>query len=390
MFSSRLGGDFATNTLLDALAAKRAAGVEIIDLTESNPTRAGFTYDETGILNALARPATLLYEPSPRGLPAARQAVADYYRDRDRIVHPDSIFLTASTSEAYSYLFKLLADPGDEVLAPQPSYPLFDFLAALDSARLIPYPLNYDEAAGWRINFERLQAAIDSRTRAIVVVNPNNPTGSFLKRRELAELNALCAGRNLALIVDEVFSDYGRGEDADRVQTTVGNEGCLTFALGGLSKIAGLPQVKLGWIQISGPAAMAAEAAARLEFIADTYLSVSAPAQHAAPALLANRQPIQKQIAARVDGNYDWLKRECGAGGPRLLDREGGWYAALEFRDSVSDDERAGTLLELDDVFAHPGYFYDFSHEGFLVLSLLTPVEQFQTGVARILRRWGG
>ena len=390
MFSSRLNWDAPPNPLLQSLAAKRAAGVEILDLTESNPTRAGFTYDERDILNTIARPQSLLYEPSPRGLPSARQAVADYYRDRGRVIAPDSIFLTASTSEAYGHLFKLLADPGDEILVPQPGYPLFDFLSALDSVRQIYYPLSYDDALGWQINFERLRAAIGPRTRAIVVVNPNNPAGNYLKQRELAELNTLCAGRRLALIVDEVFSDYSHGADSQRVETAVGNEGALTFVLSGLSKIAGLPQMKLGWIQIGGPEPLVAAACARLEFIADTYLSVSASIQHAAPILLASRRHIQQQITSRIDGNYGWLNQQCAQSSKRqVLNREGGWYAVLEFHDSVSDDERVNQLLELDSVFVHPGYFYDFIREGYLVLSLITPTVTFRTGIERILSRWG-
>lgn len=389
MFSSRLNWDAPPNPLLQSLAAKRAAGVEILDLTESNPTRAGFTYDGREILNALAHSQSLLYEPSPRGLPTARQAVADYYHDRGRVIDPDSIFLTASTSEAYGHLFKLLANPGDEILVPRPGYPLFDFLSALESVQQIYYPLGYDDALGWQINFERLRAAIGPRTRAIVVVNPNNPAGNYLKQRELAELNTLCAGRRLALIVDEVFSDYGHGEDSQRVETAVGSEGALTFVLSGLSKIAALPQMKLGWIQIGGPEPLVAAACARLEFIADTYLSVSVPIQHAAPTLLANRRHIQRQITTRINDNFGWLRQQCSQSRKcHALSREGGWYAVLEFHDPASDDERVSQLLDLDHVFVHPGYFYDFAREGYLVLSLLTPTEVFQSGVERILRRW--
>ena len=388
MFSSRLNWDAPPNPLLQSLAAKRAAGAEILDLTESNPTRAGFDYSQLDLPTVLAHPDATRYQPSPRGLLAAREAIAGYYRGQR--VHPDSIFLTASTSEAYSFLFKLLCNPGDEILVPQPGYPLFDFLSALDSVRQIYYPLSYDDALGWQINFERLRAAIGPRTRAIVVVNPNNPAGNYLKQRELAELNTLCTGRRLALIVDEVFSDYSHGADSQRVETAVGNEGALTFVLSGLSKIAGLPQMKLGWIQIGGPEPLVAAACARLEFIADTYLSVSASIQHAAPILLASRRHIQQQITSRIDGNYGWLNQQCAQSSKRqVLNREGGWYAVLEFHDSVSDDERVNQLLELDSVFVHPGYFYDFTREGYLVLSLITPTVTFRTGIERILSRWG-
>ncbi|MBM4423830.1 MAG: pyridoxal phosphate-dependent aminotransferase [Chloroflexi bacterium] len=385
MFSSRLHWNLTPNQLLETLAAKRAAGIDILDLTESNPTRAGFVYDDTEILRALAQPKSLLYQPSPRGLPAARAAVADYYRDRGREIDPDSIFLAASTSEAYGWLFKLLADPGDEILVPQPGYPLFDFLTALESVRQIPYPLRYDDSAGWQINFERLQAAIGPRTRAIVAVNPNNPAGVFLKQRELAALNALCAERRLALIVDEVFSDYGCGKDEARVETTAGNEGALTFVLSGLSKVAGLPQVKLGWIQISGPQTVAAESASRLEFIADAYLSASASVQHAAPILLASRSSIQQQIIERLDSNHRWLETRARASLRRVLKREGGWYAVMDFADSVADSDRAQRWLEEFNVFVHPGYFYDFAREGFAVVSLLTPPQTFMAGIQRLL-----
>jgi hypothetical protein len=388
MFSSRLHWDSPPNPLLELLAAKRAAGIEILDLTESNPTRAGLDYSGLDLSAALAQPGSAVYQPSPRGLPITRGAVAGYYRDKGCNVDPDSIFLTASTSEAYSFLFKLLCDPGDEILVPKPGYPLFDFLTALDSVRPIVYPLQYAE--GWRFNFERLEASLGPRARAIVVVSPHNPTGHCLKTHERDRLHALCAERNLALIVDEVFLDYAPHAKADRAGTMVGNNEALTFVVSGLSKIAALPQLKLGWIQISGPEQIARQAAARLEFIADTYLSVSAPAQLAAPFLFARRNQIQWQIKDRLEANYRWLADVC-AQTPhcRALIREGGWYAVIHFDDSTPDDERALALLEEDNVFVHPGYFYDFEREGFVVLSLLTPVEMFRAGTQRMLGRWG-
>ncbi|MEK7328729.1 MAG: pyridoxal phosphate-dependent aminotransferase, partial [Chloroflexota bacterium] len=258
MFSSRVSWELTPNRLIETLKAKRAAGVEVLDLTESNPTRAGFNYDASEILSALAQPQSMLYEPSPRGLPAARLAITNYYLHHHKTTHPDSVFLTASTSEAYSHLFKLLAEPGDEVLVPKPSYPLLDFLTTLDSIQSIQYPLKYDAERGWQIDLEALHNLISDKTKAIVVVSPNNPPGSYLKTNELAELNALCAKNSLALIVDEVFADYRYQARADQVETAVGNDGALTFALSGLSKIVGLPQVKLGWIQVSGPASLVA------------------------------------------------------------------------------------------------------------------------------------
>ena len=397
LFSSRFSHDLTPNRLLAALDAKKSAGVDILDLTESNPTRAGFTYDEAGILRALANPEAMRYQPTPHGLRSARQAVADYYRSRGQPVNPDSIFLAASTSESYAYLFKLLTDPGDEILLPQPSYPLFDFLTELEAARPTRYALEYDGRVGWRIDFDSLRAAIGDKTAAIVVVNPNNPTGSYLKTDELAKLNRLCVERDLALIVDEVFWDYAdSGADfpvrpglwPGKPATTVGNDDALTFVVSGLSKIAGLPQVKLGWIQVNGPAALAAEAQGRLEFIADTYLSVSAPAQHAAATLLTGRAAIQTQITARIESNYDYLRAQCvNSDTCRVLIREGGWYAVLEIPDAISDDDAAYQLLERDDVFTHPGYFFDFDKHNVLVVSLLTSRTVFEDGIARMIRR---
>jgi aspartate/methionine/tyrosine aminotransferase len=387
VFSSRLPWEAPPNPLYDLLAQKRAQGVEILDLTESNPTRAGFAYDAPALLAGLADPAGLVYEPSPRGLPAARAAVAAYYGERGRVVDRDSIFLTASTSEAYSFLFRVLADPGSEMLVPRPSYPLLDTLAALDSVRLNAYLLRYEAGQGWRIDFESLRAGLTPRTRAIAVVNPNNPTGSYLKPDELAGLNAICAERGLALIVDEVFSDYAARDlpEAAVGRTTAGNSAALTFVLSGLSKVLGLPQVKLGWIQVSGPAPLREQALARLEFVADAYLSVSASIQHAAPALLARRSRIQEQIAGRLAENQRWLEAICaGLRYARVLIREGGWYAVLQF-DPTPADLEALDLLERDNVLCQPGYLYDFEDEHALVLSLLTPPADFRDGVTRIL-----
>jgi len=268
MFSSRLHWDLRPNRLAQVLGALRRQGTEIIDLTESNPTRAGFSYPEELILSALRDPGALVYDPAPAGMLAARAIVADYYSARGLVVDPARIFLTASTSESYGWLFKLLADAGDEVLVPRPSYPLFEFLAQMELARVIQYPLVYHDR--WTIDLDALVLAISERTRAIVLVNPNNPTGSFVKRRELEHLIELCTERGLALISDEVFADYRFGPDPERVPSLTGIDRALTFCLSGLSKISGLPQMKLGWIVIDGPAAMRSEALERLELIADT------------------------------------------------------------------------------------------------------------------------
>jgi alanine-synthesizing transaminase len=378
-FSSRLPWDAPTNPLLAALAAKRADGQTILDLTETNPTRA---FNLSAFLQPifLAQPEASVYNPSPRGLPSARAAIADYYRSHGHMVDPETLFLTASTSEAYSYLFKLLCNPGDEILAPQPSYPLLDFLTGLDSVTPVYYRLRYDDTTGWRINFDYLHQVISHLTRAIVVVNPNNPTGSYLHSTDLKALNALCTQHNLALIVDEVFLDYG---DAS-AKTVVGNTGAPTFVLSGLSKIVAAPQIKLGWIQVSGRNEDIQQSIAHLDFIADTYLSASTPAQLTAPALLDQRTVIQQTIIERLQRNEAWLRAQP-APHCRILPRDGGWCLILEFNDTLSDDERALQLLERHNVFIHPGYFYDFAREGYVVLSLLTPEDIFQAGVAKLL-----
>lgn len=381
MFSSRLDWAVGPNPLSRLLDRKRSAGAAILDLTESNPTAAGFAYDSERVLAALADPRSMRYEPAPAGIIAARAAISEYYSSR---IPVDRILLTASTSEAYGFLFKLLANPGDEVLVPRPSYPLFDFLAALDSVRVVQYPLVYH--GGWAIDFEALASRITTRTRAIVTVNPNNPTGSFLKKAELAELAALCRRHELAIISDEVFSDYSFEDDPARVRSPMEVEDVLTFCLSGLSKVAGLPQLKLGWMVVSGPEPMREQALDRLEFIADTYLSVGAGVQWAAASLLASREEIQTQILARARRNLALLRNQIGADSPwQVLDVEGGWYAVIQAPRIHTEEDWVLTLLERDNVLVQPGFFYDFENEAFLVLSLLTPSEIFGEGVRRIL-----
>ena len=382
-FSSRLDWAVGPNPLTRLLHDKRSSGAAILDLTESNPTAAGLAYRPDLVLEALADPRAMLYEPAPAGIMSARVAVSGYYSGR---VPPERILLTSSTSEAYGWLFKLLADPGDEVLTPRPSYPLFDFLAGLDSVRVVQYPLVYHN--GWSIDFDALAARITPRTRAIVTVNPNNPTGSFLKRAELDTLVALCRQHDLAIVSDEVFSDYGFRADPERVRSLTEVEDVLTFSLSGLSKVAGLPQLKLGWIVTSGPAALREQTFQRLELIADTYLSVGAPVQWAATALLASSEEIQQQILARVARNLATLLRYIGADSPwRALDVEGGWYAVIQAPRIHTEEDWVLTLLEQENVLVQPGFFYDFESEAFLVLSLLTPPEIFAEGVRRIIGR---
>jgi aspartate/methionine/tyrosine aminotransferase len=322
------------------------------------------------LLEPLAGFEALSYEPDPKGTPHAREAVAAYYRSRGVDVRLDRILLTASTSEAYAYLFKLLADSGDEVLVPRPSYPLFEFLAALESVVVRQYPLRYDGA--WHVDFAALESLINSRTRALVVVNPNNPTGSFLKREELERLEALCAARDIAILSDEVFSDYEHGYDRRRVRTLVGDRHVLTFSMSGLSKIAGLPQLKLGWIVVSGPKAQ--EAYERLEWIADTFLSVSTPVQVALPSLLH----VHEGIKARVAENLPLVREHS-------LHVEGGWYTVMQVPRTRTEEDWALTLLAEHDVLVQPGFFYDFESEAYLVLSLLTEPATFREGTRRIL-----
>jgi alanine-synthesizing transaminase len=382
MFSSRLQWDLRPNRLSALLESKRRSGARILDLTESNPTRAGFTYPAAEILEALADKRSLLYDPLPLGSPEARAAVSAYYRERGREAPPGRIAITTSTSESYAWLFKLLADPGDEVLAPRPSYPLFEFLAKLESVRIVQYPLAYH--GSWSIDFEALERKLTSRTRAIVLVNPNNPTGSFLKKHELARLSALCAGTRTPIVSDEVFSDYAFGPDPERVETLVDTGEALTFSLSGLSKIAGLPQVKLGWIAASGPGA--AEAMERLELIADTYLSTGTPVQHALPRLIETGRALRRQIARRTCGNLDALRAAVAPGSAcAVLGVEGGWYAILRVPRTRSEEEWTLELLSRENVLVQPGFFFDFESEAYLVLSLLTPAETFREGIARLL-----
>ncbi len=385
MFSARLHWDLRPNSIARLVAAKRASGARVLDLTESNPTNAGLAMPADAILSAFAHPEMLTYSPDPAGLLAAREAVAGHYVDIQHVnIHPDRILLTTSTSEAYSFLFKLLTDPGDEVLAPQPSYPLFDFLAGLELVNVVRYPLAYHGA--WGIDFEELAARAGPKTRAIVLVNPNNPTGSFLHRAELAPLMQFCRERKIAIISDEVFSDYALREDDRLVRSLRSCTDVLTFCLSGLSKVVGLPQMKLGWILVSGPEALRAEAVSRLELIADTYLSVGTPVQLAAAALLTAGGAVRRQIQARAARNLATLGAAIGDGSPfRVLNVEGGWYAVIEVPRVRTEEEWALDLLNRHDVLVQPGYFYDFEREAFLVVSLLTHEAVFDQGIGRLL-----
>jgi aspartate/methionine/tyrosine aminotransferase len=383
VFSSRFKWSLEPNRLARLLAEKRAAGAELLDLTQSNPTRVGLESNSREILDALTQPQSLVYEPAARGLTPAREAVSAYY---DHRVDPRHIFLTASTSESYSFLFKLLADRGDNLLVPEPSYPLFEFLAGLEGIDLVPYRLDYPS---WRIDFDSIEEAANAHTRAAIVVHPNNPTGSFAKREEADRLVDLCANRSWALIADEVFSDFGLTSDAQRAPSFAGVSGTLTFVLNGLSKSLALPQMKLGWMIAGGPEPILSQAEERLELIADTFLSVSAPVQWSVPVWLSLREQRQKEIVGRIKSNLEWLITTTANSACHVLPVEGGWSAVIEVPRLMTEEEQVLELLECDGVLVHPGYFFDFPREGFLVISLLPPPEIFREGVGRLIARLG-
>jgi alanine-synthesizing transaminase len=384
VFSRRVPSDLGSNRLTRTVAEARASGRPLIDLTQSNPTRAGFQYPDY-LLSALADERGLKYEPTPFGLVAARQAVARDYARRGVTVSVDRIALTASTSEAYSLLFKLLADAGDEILAPRPSYPLFDHLSRLEGVELRPYDLEYHN--GWSIDLTSVEQAISARTRALLLVTPNNPTGSFVTRSELKRLEELCTDRGLAIIADEVFGDYqirpGACVDAGRVLDITRG---LVFSLAGLSKTVGLPQIKLAWIALGGAPDLVEEALRRLELICDTYLSVSTPVQAAASELLTRGALVRKQIQARIAANYRTLATRLeGIPSCTLLVADGGWSAIFRVPSMGSEEDLVVDLVGTG-VIVHPGYFFDLPHESFLVVSLLPMEDQFAEGVDRVLQ----
>jgi alanine-synthesizing transaminase len=383
VFADRTNWNLKANPLSEALARHRMAGKPLLDLTISNPTECGFEYHNRAILQALPNPASLAYDPDPRGLLSARQAVAGYYAGRGTEVPADNIILTTSTSEAYSFVFRTLCNPGDELLIPEPSYPLFAFLADIQDVKRVRYSLDYDY--GWQINFQALQQAITPRTRGIIIVHPNNPTGHFTKPQELEKLNAICSSRDLAMIADEVFLDFTL-QKGHSPFTFAQNDAALTFTMSGLSKISGLPQMKAAWLITTGPEPLKSQALARLEIIADTYLSMNAPVQHAIPTLLEQGQPFQTQSLARARKNLSELDRQlvtqksCAR-----LAVEAGWYVVLRVPATRSDEDLAIELLTQKNVYVHPGHFYDFPSEGFLVVSLITREQEFAKGMKLLL-----
>ena len=382
MFSSRVPGDFAPNVLSRRIDERRAKGDLLLDMIESNPTRAGFLAP-ADVLALLGRAEGAHYAPDPRGLLAPREAVCRDYASRGVAVSPDHVVLTASSSESYSLLFKLLAEPGDEILVPSPSYPLFEHLARLDGLSVRTYPFRYDQE--WHVSVDALAGLMTPRTRAVVVVHPNNPTGSFLKRDESDALVSLCARSGVAIIADEVFADFAFDDDPHRAGSFAASSDALCFALGGLSKSCGLPQLKLGWIAASGPSAPLDEALTRLEFVADTYLSVATPIQLALGEILARKADLQAPIKERLRRNLSAL----AAAAPihpelSILDVEGGWCALLRCPATRSDEERA--LMALDEgVIVHPGHFFDLDGGCFLVISLLCDPALFDEGLPRLL-----
>ncbi|MCL2661248.1 MAG: pyridoxal phosphate-dependent aminotransferase [Acidobacteriaceae bacterium] len=372
-FSKRTGWDTRESSFAVAIRQARESGRQLVDLTVSNPTVCGFEYAADAILAPLCDARALAYDPDPRGMHSAREAVAEYYRKHEAELSPDALVLTTSTSESYGYLFRLLCDAGDEVLVAQPSYPLFDFLADIEDVNLRPYPLFYDY--GWWIDFAELERRITPRTRAIVVVNPNNPTGHATRQPERQRLEEICVRHNLALIVDEVFLDYPLSEDL--TSFACGPHPVMTFCLSGLSKIAGLPQMKVGWIAAFGPEEDRVSAMARLEVIADTFLSMNAPAQLALPSWLAGSVGIQKQILNRIHDNL----AQAEAHGIDLLRLNGGWSAVVRLpRVGLS----AESLLETAGVIVHPGSFYGMAEQERVVVSLIVPSEDFSEGMSNI------
>lgn len=369
MFSSRTAWNGAQNRIAAAWEERRRAGGSLLDLTETNPTRVGLPMPEAEILSALGDARGMRYEPTPFGHAAARAAVAAYHGG---LVLAEQIVLTASTSEAYALLFKLLGDPGDRILAPVPSYPLFEYLAGLESLEITPYPCRW-EGDGWVIDLPEVERRMDARTRAILVVSPNNPTGALLRREEAARLLALCGDRGLALIADEVFADHVFGDPPGRLRSLAGRDEALVFVLSGLSKVCLLPQVKAAWIAASGPADLVGEALRRLEIVSDTYLSVNTPVQLALPRLLGLRDRIRVPLMDRLAANRAALEGAVRGSAASLLAADGGWSAVVRVPRHPGEEERVLRLIAHHGLLAHPGFFFDFPGEAYLVVSLLGP-----------------
>lgn len=383
MFADRTNWRTAPNRLAACLAERRRLRLPVIDLTESNPTKCGLSPTGDRVLSPLLDQRSLIYEPDPKGLPAAREAISAYYASRGYEVPPNRLILASGTSECYSHAFRLLANPGDEILSPAPSYPLFDFLAGINDLRLVHYPMRYDH--GWAMDLEALNGRISNRTRAILIVSPNNPTGSYLKPEELSALTHLAREHGLVLIADEVFRDYawtGQPGGPSIVET----RDCLALTFNGLSKICALPQMKLAWTALSGPDSLVADARERLDVIADTYLSVSTPVQWAAIEWLGQSRTIQQSVVERVRSNLAFLDAMLATPGPvTRLRSEGGWYATLRIPHTRGEEDCALELLSQHGVYVHPGHFFDFPRDGYLVIGLIPEQHHFQEGVQRLI-----
>lgn len=388
-WSSRLPWEHPTNRLTQTVEERKARGLPMIDLTATNPTRVGIPYPKEELVELLRRGAATEYEPHPRGSLAAREALAAALSTPGDSVSPDDLVLTASTSESYSYLFKLFGNPGDEVLTPAPSYPLLDSLAALEGLELSHVHL--PPGRRFALDAERVELALTPRTRLLAVVHPGNPTGAFLSAAEQNALIFLCASRGLPLISDEVFADYPI-EEGPRAGSTAAAPGeALSFSLGGLSKSAGLPSWKLGWIRVGGPESLRRRAIAALELVADSYLSVGTPVQSALPGVLELAPRIRSAILDRIRGNLALLREALkGCSEIELLEPAGGWSAVLRFCRPQSDEELAVEMLDRAGVLVHPGYFFDFATDDFLVLSLLPEPVRFEEAVRRLAAATGG
>lgn len=385
LFAKRTDWQLSSNIISQTYARYKQKYDDVINLAESNPTRCSFRYPQSKLLTPFKDGNNLKYDPVSKGLLSARKAVCQYYLERKIKIDPEQIFLTSSTSEGYSFLFQLLANPGDAVLFPYPSYPLFEFLVELNTLQMFSYPLVYE--GEWKLDQRRFDHMLSPVFRAITLVNPNNPTGSILKGKDIQIIKKECARLEIPIICDEVFLDY-KFEEANDYLSLAGNKQNLTFVLGGLSKALGLPQMKLSWIIVNGPKTQVSEAIRRMEVIADTYLSVNTPVQNALPQWMDLLPDIQGKILKRVKDNRRWLAQQLADDeNIELLQADGGWYGVLKLKKNWDEEKIVLTLLKKDHVFVHPGYFFDFEHEGYLVVSLLLPLKQFQAGMKRIMNR---
>ncbi|MBI5215617.1 MAG: pyridoxal phosphate-dependent aminotransferase [Ignavibacteriae bacterium] len=380
-FSTRTNWHRQPNALHRLLEQKKTNGETILDLTVSNPTECGFVYPEQKILSALSDARTLSYEPDARGLLSAREAIVEYYSVRGIAVDSSNIFLTASTSESYSLLFKLLCNGGDNVLVPQPSYPLFEYLAQINDVQLRHYHLHYND--DWMIDIQSIRDAITPQTKVIVLINPHNPTGSFLKHHELESIKQIAHEHSLALLVDEVFIDYPFRSEQEII-STAGESEVLTFTLNGISKMCGLPQMKLGWFVVGGSRFDVKEASGRLEVLCDMFLSINTPVQVALPKLLQCGETIRQQIQTRIKSNYRSLQSLTNHSPLTTHQSEGGWYGILHVPQTKTDEEWAIEVLEKRNVHLFPGYFFDLQTEGNLVVSLLVEEQTFRRGIEEL------